>query len=73
MDDSGTHYRSGRRIEVGDRVLWHGSAGRVVFIVSDLPPDDWYRQEFGTGFMLDVEGTGRVLEREADEDLEFVA
>jgi hypothetical protein len=72
LSNDATHYRSGERIEAGDQISWHGSEGVVVFVVAELPADDWYRREFGQGFMLDVQGVGQVLELESGEDLVFL-
>ena len=72
MNQYATHYRSGETIEVGDRVSWDGREGVVVFIIAQLPEEDWFRQEYGEGFMLDIQGIGWVQEKESDEDLEFI-
>ena len=79
MNFYATHYRSGEEIRPGDHVSWAGSPGRVLFVLgSACPPEegvgstDWYAEEFGEGFMLDVEGVGWVFEDESDEDLDFL-
>jgi len=35
-------------------------------------PGGWFFDQFGGGCMLVVETAGRVFERQADEDLDFV-
>ena len=74
VDEVKEHYQSGETVEAGDFIRWHGDDGIVLFVVGDLPADDWYRQEFGHGAMLEVQGAGRVLEQEiaSREDIEFV-
>jgi len=74
-----THYLSGEEIRAGDRVRWGSDIGRVVFVMGDeqWPAEwngskDWFREEYGEGFMLEVEGTGPVFMTESDEDLELV-
>jgi hypothetical protein len=74
-----THYQSGEEIRPGDRILWAGSSGKVLFVL-DLPgvppdwasPEDWLGKPDAEGFMLEVEGMGLVFEDESDEDLEFL-
>jgi hypothetical protein len=74
-----THYRSGEEIRVGDHIAWAGTPGRVLFVLGsvEVPAEgvgstDWYAEEFGEGFMLDVAGIGWVFEAESDEDLDFL-
>jgi hypothetical protein len=77
MNFYATHYRSGEEIRPGDRILWAGKPGTVLFVlgVPGVPvewasPDDWLGRT--EGFMLAVDGTGLVFENESDEDLDFV-
>ncbi|MBI3407005.1 MAG: hypothetical protein HY040_01435 [Planctomycetes bacterium] len=78
MNFYATHYQSGEEIRPGDRILWAGNEGVVVFVLG-LPgvPEDFASPEgwLGTseGFMLDVDGAGWVFQKESDEDLDFVA
>jgi hypothetical protein len=71
------HYQSKEEILPGDRILWAGKSGTVLFVLG-LPgvPDEWGSPEdwlgTGEGFMLDVEGAGCVFQQESDEDLEFL-
>ncbi len=67
------------KLQLGDRILWGGSKGRVEFVVGsgDLPPEwasseEWFREEFGRGFMLNTERAGLVFECDT-EDLAFLA
>jgi hypothetical protein len=71
-----THYRSGEEIRPGDRILWAGSPGAVLFVIGrpGVPaewgsPEEWLAPE---GFMLETESAGLVFEDESDEDLEFL-
>jgi hypothetical protein len=72
-----SHYRSGEEILPGDRVLYDGRPGVVVFVVgaANNPPEwepfDWLASP--EGFMLDTEVAGLVFQPESDEDLDFVA
>jgi hypothetical protein len=74
-----THYQSGEEIRAGDRVLCAGKPGRVVFVLGsgNLPTpwsenEKWFREKYGTGFMLDTEWAGPVFQHESDEDLQFL-
>ncbi len=76
MNYHASHYRTGQEIRPGDRILWHGSPGKVVFVLGQpgIPeewasPEEWLAKE---GFMLDTEAAGFVFEPEVDEDLDFV-
>jgi hypothetical protein len=66
-------YQSGEEIRAGDLVTYHGSPGRVVFVVSAPVGDramDWYLETFpGGGFMIETEGMGSVFLPASDEDL----
>ena len=75
-----SHYRTGEEIRAGDRILWAGVPGTVVFVVGspDAPPEWTYPQEWleepeEGGYMLNVVGTGLVFESESDSDLEFLS
>jgi hypothetical protein len=77
MNFYATHYQSGEEIRPGDRILWGGWNGTVLFVlgmpgvpVDFVSPEDW----LGTseGFMLEVDGAGLVFEKESDKDLEFL-
>lgn len=71
-------YRGGAQAHIGDKVLWCGRPGVVVFSIDNdqfsaaFPKSDW--AYLGTGIMIDVEGVGLVHERGNDEpDLKLVA
>jgi hypothetical protein len=73
-------YPSGVEIRKGDRVLFHGEAGEIELVASDLgdAETDWYIQEYGGGVMiLEPKVFGRAFIPAAQlvetEDLEFVA
>jgi hypothetical protein len=75
-----THYRSGEEIRAGDRILWAGRPGTVVFVLGspDIPADwiavaTWLGKTDPVGFMLDTEVGGLVFQKESDEDLDFLA
>jgi len=75
-----THYQSGEEILLGDSILWAGNPGTVVFVlnVPGVPEywassREWFLEEYGEGFMLDVEGPGLVFQNESDEDLDLVS
>jgi hypothetical protein len=74
-----THYRSGEAIRAGDRILWSGKPGTVVFVLGspDVPaewsdPQVWLGRADAAGFMLDTEVAALVFEDESDEDLVFL-
>jgi hypothetical protein len=74
-----THYRCGREILAGDRIKWAGKSGTVLFVLGqpDVPADwasqqDWFSKQYGSGFMLQVEGIGLLFQAESDEDLNFL-
>jgi len=76
---SPSYYRTGGEIRGGDRILWAGRPGTVIFVLGspDTPagwanPDEWLGKAVAGGFMLDVDGAGWVFEEESDEDLTFV-
>jgi hypothetical protein len=77
MNFHATHCRSGEEIRPGDRILWAGKPGTVLFVLG-LPgvpaewasPKDWLGTD--EGFMLEVDGAGLVFEKESDEDLELL-
>jgi hypothetical protein len=79
MNFYATHYQSGEEIRLGDRILWAGRSGTVLFVLG-LPgvpadwasPEDWLGKPNTEGFMLDVDGAGLVFEEASDEDLEFL-
>lgn len=71
-----THYRTGEDIRAGDRILWAGKPGIVVFVLGspDIPaewadPATWLRKAEAVGFMLDTEVAGLVFQEQSDEDL----
>lgn len=73
-------YRCGAEARIGDRVIWCGRPGVVVFSIDSdeyseaFPKSNW--AYLGSGVMIDVEGVGLVLEHdpEYDEpDIELVA
>jgi hypothetical protein len=62
------HHQSGEEIRPGDRIRWAGRPGHVVFVVGspDVPQEwagqmDWFREEYGGGFMVEVQGAGLAL------------
>ncbi len=72
-------YRCGDEIRPGDRIDYHGAAGKVEFVVATKTGDaamDWYVDRYpGGGFMITADGFGKVFltESDIDEDLEFVS
>jgi hypothetical protein len=71
-----SHYQSGEKICPGDRITWAGRPGRVIFVLGSTensPVDgdshEWLAETETGGFMLEVEGVGRVFEHNGDEDL----
>ncbi len=70
-------YRTGEAIEDGDRVLYHGEPGEVLFVAraaSGDPEQEWFLDEYGGGVMLLAQGFGRVfIESPHGDDLEFVS
>jgi hypothetical protein len=73
MIDPSTRYLSGEEIRAGDHIRLAGRMGYIEFVLGpDTDPSDWYKTEFGKGFMLNAEGMGNVFMRESDEDLEFI-
>lgn len=70
-------YSSGEEIHIGDRVMYAGSLGVVVFVIdraeysSGFPAEHW--SGYGNGFMIQDEGIGLVMFDEADEDLKLVS
>ena len=80
MADLSRHYVSGQEIHAGDRVLYAGVPGRIVFVLGfhEFLPEfvegkEWYYEEFGQGFMLEQDGGGLFFSEDSDEDLEFVS
>jgi len=71
-------YRTGEKIEAGDRVLLHGDPAEIEFAADpELDPSDCYVQEFGGGAMiLEPKCFGRVFISDSASDdahLEFVS
>jgi hypothetical protein len=70
-------YSSGEEIRPGDRVLIHGEAGEIEFIVDPAKnPDDRYVKQYGGGIMvLELKVFGRIFisEPETDGHLAFVS
>jgi hypothetical protein len=75
-------YRSGEEIRKGDRVLFHGTAAEIDFVVFDPNDPDpelaWHMKESGGGVMiLEPAVSGRTFigkdSLEDYEDLEFVS
>ena len=67
---------SGEEIRSGDRVVYHGEAGKIEFVA--IPGDSentWYIEQFGGGCMILVPSFGRVFENKPEEaeDLEFIS
>jgi hypothetical protein len=76
---SALKYQSGEEIQKGDKVLFHGEAGEIEFVVDRLtgdPATDWYMKELGPGAMV-VEpkhfGSAYIRDTEANEDLLLVS
>jgi hypothetical protein len=77
------NYQSGEEIKIGDRVLMHGDAAEVEFVVVDAadPETEWYFHEFGGGVMIFEPNEPKVFGRifisasdtEDTEALEFVS
>lgn len=69
---------SGKEVERGDRVRYHGQPATVEFVVLEQTGDpamDWYVDEYaGGGFIISAEYFGGVFltRGDIDEDLEFV-
>jgi hypothetical protein len=79
MNFHATHYQSAEEIRPGDRILWAGRSGAVLFVlgVAGVPAEwasleDWLGKSYAEGFMLEVEGMGLVFEEQSDEDLELL-
>ncbi|HUU93653.1 MAG TPA: hypothetical protein VM238_20875 [Phycisphaerae bacterium] len=76
MDSQVPRYRTGEEVRLGDRVIYAGSPGRVVFVVGsqsfsqEFPGEDW--EYLGRGFMLETEAFGLVHPEKPDENLHFV-
>ena len=71
-------YQSGEEVKCGDRVLFHGEAGRIEFVADAAVQDNdsaWYVQEYGGGVMIiEPRSTRTFLTNTEDaEDLFFVA
>ena len=72
-------YQSGSEIRKGDRVLLHGDAGEVEFVLDgENNPEDWPVEQFGRGIMIAApKSFGSLFLAEAEladnEDLKFVS
>jgi len=74
------YYQSEEQIRQGDKVLYHGEAGEIEFVVEKLTGDaekDWFMNEYGPGVMVREpkfykEGTF-VTDTENAEDLVLVS
>ncbi len=74
-----THYRTGEAIRAGDRILWAGKPGTVVFVLGSpgvpagwADPATWLGKADAAGFMLETEIAGLVFQEESDEDLRLL-
>lgn len=78
--DLSTHYLSGEEIRIGDRILFAGESAEIVFVIGrdEFEGDfakqrDWFKSEYGRGFMLTCQSMGLTMQEEADEDIAFVS
>jgi hypothetical protein len=72
-------YQTGEKINKGDRVLYHGAAGVIEFVATELgdPQTEWFVKEYGGGVMVRDQVAGRTFIDASQiaewEDLEFVS
>jgi hypothetical protein len=70
-------YDSGEEIHAGDRVLYGGSRGVIVFVVDRKEYSAEFSEEYwgdsGTGFMIQTQMWGLMRLDAADEDLELIS
>ncbi len=74
-------YYTGEEIHIGDRVTFGGCAATILFVVDldEFPASepaegrDWWRTEYGSGFMIHQNDGADIFLAEADEDLLFVS
>lgn len=64
-------YQDGTEIHVGERVFYHGQAGRIVFVADhgeytpEYPEEEW--RNIKTGFMILCDNGARLLLDSPDE------
>ncbi|MGH9571981.1 MAG: hypothetical protein ACRD40_00405 [Candidatus Acidiferrales bacterium] len=53
-------YQSGEEIKKGDRVLYHGAAGVIEFVATELGDSqtEWFVKQYGGGVMVRDETAG---------------
>lgn len=72
-------YQSGEEIKKGDRVLYHGGAGVIEFVATELgdPQTEWFAKEYAGGVMVRDQVAGPTFidagQIPDEEDLEFIA